>query len=38
MSAYNLLFAFGFEQIKVEIQLKTVFQVEVESCLELHLC
>ena len=35
MSVNNLLRALGLEQI--EVQPETVFQVEVESCLELHL-
>ena len=37
MSVNNLLRALGLEQIEVEVQPETVFQVEVESCLELHL-
>ena len=38
MLAVNLLRALGFEHIKVEIELETVFQVEVESGLQLQLC
>ena len=38
MLAVNLLCALGFEHIKVEIKLETVFQVEVESGLQLQLC
>ena len=38
MLAVNLLRALGFEHIKVEIKLETVFQVEVESGLQLQLC
>ena len=34
----NLLGTLGLEQIKIEIQLETVFQVKFESCLELQLC
>ena len=37
-STSNLLGTLGLEQIKVEIQLETVFQVKFESCLELQLC
>ena len=36
-SVINLLRALCLEKIKVEMQPETVFQVEVESCLELHL-
>lgn len=38
ISAVNLLCALGFEQIKVEMQSETVFEVKIESCLELLLC
>ena len=38
MLAVNLLRALGFEHIKVEIELETVFQVEVESRLQMYLC
>ena len=33
-----LLVALDLEQVKIDIELKTVFEIEVESCLELHLC
>ena len=38
ISKVNLLGAPGLEEIKIEIQLETVFQIKVESCLEVHLC
>ena len=37
-SVINLLRALCLEQIKAEMQPETVFQVKVESCLELLLC
>ena len=36
--AINLLRTLGREQIEVKVQLETVFEVEFESCLELHFC
>ena len=33
-----LLIALDLEQAKIDIELKTVFEIEVESCLKLHLC
>ena len=38
MLAVNLLRAFGLELIKAEIEPETVFQVEVESRLQMYLC
>ena len=37
-SAINLLRTLGREQIEVEVQPETFFQVESESCLELQFC
>ena len=38
MLAENLLSAFGLELIKAEIEPETVFQVEVESRLQMYFC
>ena len=37
-SAINLLRTLGREQIEVDVQPETVFEVEFESCLELQFC
>ena len=37
-SAINLLRTLGCKHIEVEVQPETVFEVEFESCLELHFC
>ena len=36
--AINLLRTLGREQIEVEVQPETVFEVESKSCLELQFC